>query len=263
VDATTPRVRATRFGRAARAFVWWLLSPFAYPTATLALRTRCRVLLGPFAGMSYPPSLVARHVFGPPLQAGTYEHELNDSVEALVADDPPVVVNVGTASGYYAVGLARRLVGSRVIGYELDPGLREASALLARANGVADRVELRGECTLPILVALEPELGGGAIAVLMDCEGCETSLLDPQAVPWLARASILVEVHPSLDPQIGFRLSERLAPTHEVEAIVGEARWASRFPEIWALPRLRDIDRELLVAEHRHGPGDWLWATPR
>ena len=43
----------------------------------------------------------------------------------------------------------------------------------------------------------------------------------------------------------------------------GEPRWASRFPELWSVHGLRQIDRELVVAEYRQGIGEWLWAVPK
>ena len=73
---------------------------------------------------------------------------------------------------------------------------------------------------------------------------------------------MLVELHPSVDPEMAATLSGRLADTHEVELIDSRERWASSFPELWEMPRLRNVDRELLVAEHRHGHQQWLWARP-
>jgi hypothetical protein len=130
-------------------------------------------------------------------------------------------------------------------------------------NGVGARIDWRGECTAVELAAHEDQLAGRSVCVLMDCEGCEAELADPAVVPWLGRASLLVELHTSIDAGIEQRLEERLAPTHETSAIRGRPPWASRWPELMALRGLRQIDRELLVAEFRHGGQDWLWATPK
>lgn len=248
---------------AVRDWVWWLLSPYAYATARLALRTRARVLIGPFAGMRYPFGLVARMLFYGPAQVGCYEQELHPVIEEIVATRPDLVINVGAAGGYYAVGLSRRLSAADVIAYETEAARRDAVAKLASLNGVAERVDLRGTCTVADLAALAPTGPGRRTCLVMDCEGAEADLLDPEAVPWLADASVLAELHPSLDREIGSRLSSRLGASHETRLISAVPRWASHIPAAWEMPGLRDIDCELLVAEYRHGVQQWLWATPR
>jgi hypothetical protein len=241
--------------------LWWALSPFAYPTARVALAGRGRVLAGPFAGMRYPASFVPRMLISGPYQVGSFELELHPAVERIVAERPATVVNVGSAEGYYAVGMAMRLPGARVIAFELDGELRSASERLARLNGVAERIELRGLCTAAELAALDP---AAPVAVIMDCEGAESQLADPERVPWLHRASLLVELHPAIDADIRSRLEERFAPGHELEPISAEIRRASLFDaHLRSIRGLRRIDRELLVAEFRDGPQDWLRATPR
>jgi hypothetical protein len=75
---------------------------------------------------------------------------------------------------------------------------------------------------------------------------------------------LLVELHPAIDARIEARLLERFARTHELEPIPSEVRRASDFdPQLRPIGGLRRIDRELLVAEFRDGPQEWLWATPR
>src|SRR5271165_2199287 len=51
---------------------------------------------------------------------GFYEEELHDAVEEAIAGNPDLVLNVGCAEGFYAVGLARRLPESRVIAFDID-----------------------------------------------------------------------------------------------------------------------------------------------
>jgi len=241
----------------------WLASPLAYPSVQIARQTCCRVLLGPFAGTRYPFGFLPRGLFLGPPQVGSYEAELHDTVERIVAAAPAVVVNIGAAEGYYAVGLARRLPELEVVAFEADSELRAACERLARLNGVAARVDVRGSCNAEVLAELGSRVERRSVCVVMDCEGCEGELADPDAVPWLERASMLVELHASIDAEIEQRLERRVSPTHATEVIRGRVPWAARWQELARLRGLRQIDRELLVAEFRHGGQDWLWATPR
>ena len=195
----------------------------------MALASRCRVLAGPFAGMRYPASFVPRMLFSGPYQVGSFELELHPAVERIVAERPATVVNVGSAEGYYAVGLAMRLAGARLVGFELDPALRAAAAALAELNVGAGRVELRGLCTVAELAGLAPS---GRTAVIMDCEGAEGELADPDRVPWLRDASLLIELHPAIDADVRSRLEARFADTHELELIPAEIRRASLFDPV-------------------------------
>ena len=247
----------------ARRLVSWLASPLVYPSLQIARQTRCRVLLGPFAGMRYPLGFLAAGRFVGPAQVGSYEAELHDALERVVAEAPQVLVNVGSAEGYYAVGLALRLPGLDVIAFEADPEMRAAAGRLAKLNEVKDRIDLRGECTPEALGGLDAEIGGRTALVVMDCEGCEAQLAQPEGSGWMQRATWLVELHTAIDGEVEQRLELRLAPTHETTVIRARPPWASRWAELAGLRGLRAIDRELLVAEFRHGGQDWLWATPR
>jgi hypothetical protein len=239
----------------------WLTSPGAYASTQIARQTGCGVLRGPFAGMRYPWSFVPRRLFPGPYVAGSFECELDSIIEAIIAAEPEVLVNVGAAQGYYAVGLGRAVWEMSVIAYEADPALRAAARRIARLNEVEPRLDARGTCTVDELAGLGQRLAGRRVCVLMDCEGAEAELIDPAAAPWLARASLLVELH-GPDGASGQVLERRLAGSHELRLVRAEPRWASRFPELWSVAGLRQIDRELVVAEYRQGIQEWLWAVP-
>jgi len=114
---------------------------------------------GPFAGLRYPRSAVL-HVPGlVPRLAGTYELEVRQIVEALARSQPELLINIGAADGYYAVGLALRCPMRNVIAYEADPYRVHVSSHVARLNNVGDRIDLRGVCTVEALARLSPPLG--------------------------------------------------------------------------------------------------------
>ena len=185
---------------------------------------------GPFAGLIYPdqqPLTLA------PKLLGIYERELHPAIEAAIRAQPDVIVNVGAADGYYAVGLARRLPAATVIAYEADAGQRELCRRVAAANGVA--IELRGTAG--------PGNVEGADLVVMDCEGCERALLKPP-LP----ATIIVELHDFVHPGVGGEIAARFAATHEVQIV----------PTGPQPPH-----GELLLSEYRPGPMRWAVLTPR
>ena len=123
---------------------------------------------------------------------------------------------------------------------------------VAALNGLEDRVRLHGGCTPANLAPLT----GPKTFVLCDCEGAELELLDPDRVPGLQRADILVELHESIVPGISRTIEERFAATHRVNFIRASARNPEACP---LLARLTARQRRFAVNELRAGKTDWAY----
>lgn len=215
------------------------------------------VVRGPFSGMRLPPRtmfLDARFekVFG------AYEHELFPWLEELASSPNQFskVVNVGAADGFFAVGLARLLPQVEVVAFEPNgvktPVLRE----MARINGVDGRITLHGFCREPDLQALSCD---EPVLVVMDIDGGERDLLDPQAVPWLVRAAILVETHDAFVPGVTALLMKRFAASHSI------VEFSMRGPDFGSIAPLRGLrmhEVDALVGSERPGLQSWLWMRP-
>jgi hypothetical protein len=212
---------------------------------------------GPFAGMRYPDwALTAVDLFAPKL-LGIYERELHDVVERLIDRSPEVVVNIGAADGYYAVGFARRLPHARVLAYEANEERAEQLVAIAELNGVAAQVEAVAAPARP--ETLETLLVGRA-AVVCDCDGCEAELLDPHTAPRLRHADVLVETHDMLAPGTTERLERAFGSSHEIARIDAGQRFVDDFPEIDFMPL---VTRQLAISEFRRAPMLWLDMTPQ
>ncbi len=220
------------------------------------LRER-KVLSGPFVGMSYIDRAVGSSWF--PKLLGTYEMELAPVIEKLPAMGFDRVVDVGAAEGYYAVGLARML-NLPVTAFEA--GNREPLENLVKLNGVEDRVTIRDYCDLG---RLQDAIGDGAGTLLvMDIEGGEVSMLDPEFLPALKHCAILVETHDFIIRGANDAVAARFASTHDVEAIPYRRRTAEDFPASIGPFRLFDHRQYLLEYMDERLPGTaWLWMTPK
>lgn len=171
-----------------------------------------RVLAGPFQGMKYVRSSCGSALL--PKLLGTYENELHPAIELLCRLDTDVIVDVGAAEGYYVVGMARRVPGARVIGFETNRVGRVLTRRLARVNGVSARVSTRGFCAhAGLREALE---GAREPVVICDIEGAELELLDPREVPALRRCKLLVELHEGGQPTERGELYGRFGESHTI-----------------------------------------------
>ncbi|MCB6177599.1 class I SAM-dependent methyltransferase [Rhodobacter sp. Har01] len=218
--------------------------------ATLAAQSGRAVLSGPFAGMDYP--VKAAEGARAARLLGCYEAGLAPVIETIVARGYPLVIDVGAAEGYYAVGLARRMPQTRVLAHDSDDRAQALCRALAQANGVADRVQVAGRLDHRdfALCTAQPTV------VICDIEGAEDDLLDPVAAPGLRAADILVEVHEGVRPGLLVRLADRFSATHRITRL--DRRLAAEALPAWT-EALNDLDRLLLLWEWRASPTPWLW----
>jgi hypothetical protein len=290
-------ILGTRAGAVGRALLAWRTRAAAErlldrrgvreAAATIAREAGDVVLAGPFAGMRYPRR--RGDIVHAAKLVGSYERELHDSLEALIARQPALVVNVGSGDGYYAVGLARRLPGTRVVAVDPDPLAQRAARATASLNGVGAQVRdavrvSASELGSLLAAAAEPVAGPAAGSVegpapgsvagpaagaglsapphalcVADCEGFEDDLLDPARAPALRCADLIVETHDFARPGVTARLASRFAATHRVVGLEVMVRDATDYPSLRAL---EPATASALLDEYRHMPQSWLVMTP-
>ena len=202
------------------------LYPSAFLRRAVVKQTGRRVVAGPFAGMQF----VDRATWGAyvPKLIGTYELELHEVVERAIARRPQLVIDIGGAEGYYAVGFLRRLPAARLVVFEQQEVARRELAHLARMNQVTERLTILGSCDCTSLAGVlnVPQ----STLIISDVEGYEVALLDPMKVPSLLQADLLVEVHDSRVEGCGELIKQRFADTHQVRPIPQRARNISDYP---------------------------------
>jgi hypothetical protein len=233
--------------------------PVTYLEQHAYKNTGGRVHDGPFKGMRYiEHSYFSAYI---PKILGMYEREVNPAIERAIAASPELVIDIGAAEGYYAVGLAMRLPAAKVIAFEMAEKGQALLRTMAEMNGVADHVEVRGRCDRPDLQALLEQ--HPRALVVCDCEGFEAILLDPLRVPSLRTATILVESHDFILPGVAEELTERFTPTHRIERIWSTDRRPDEYPfKSTYLKMLPDSYKSWVVSEWRPTRMSWLAMEP-
>jgi len=197
-----------------------------------------------------------------PKLLGVYEIELKPVFDSLWDISFPQIIVVGAAEGYYAVGTALKWPSTRVIAFESSPEGRELLNQVVELNGLKERVEIRGYCSME---ALRDTLATSSTGLLiMDVEGGENELLDRSLLASLAGYHIIVEVHDFVDTAIAGRLRERFQPSHEIQEIWSRPRRLSDFATPAFLPLRWYMLRGLRASskEYRPGPMRWFYLSP-
>lgn len=213
-----------------------------------------RIWSGPFAGMDYMEAATEGALI--PRLIGTYESELHPHLAAFAAEGLDLVIDVGCAEGYYAVGLARMMPDVEVHAFDIDEKARNACEELARRNAVSDRVVIGGEFKPDGFEAY----AGRRVLVLVDAEGAEVDILQPSLSPALAQMNLIVETHNVYRPRALETMIERFSPTHEIERVDQQPKTFEMPP---VLKGLTHLDQLLAVWEWRQQPTPWLVMRPK
>jgi hypothetical protein len=239
----------------------WRFRPIGITHLAVVSRSGLQVMTGPFQGMKY-----VREAQGsclPPKLLGCYERELHPVFEAYRAEPLDLVIDIGAAEGYYAVGVVYSGIAQKSIAYEAVPEGANLLREVARRNGVENRVSVKGFCRpedlQTELVAAVP----GRTLVIVDAEGAEDVLLDPAHVPAITNASVLVELHDFIVPGVTDRIRERFSATHTITRFdQQDRRIDENLCRTWLVRQLPARYRLEILSEKRPIPMHWFWMRP-
>jgi SAM-dependent methyltransferase len=218
---------------------------------TLLKQQGTLVLGGPFEGMDFlSQSSEGCHIAK---LLGCYEQPLHPHIETAVKTDYPLILNIGCAEGYYAVGMARRMPCIQMLAFDLNPHAQATCRELAKKNNVADRVVVSGLFNPQDFA----DYAGQHILLVCDIEGAEKDLLDPAVSPALAGMDLIIESHECLIPGVTRLLMERFAATHDITMVEDNGQRQMTHVPAW-FNNLAHLDQLLAVWEWRSGPTPWL-----
>jgi hypothetical protein len=206
---------------------------------------------GPFKGMRYISTADDGCLV--PKLLGCYEEELTPTIEEFISKGYTRVVDVGCASGYFLVGLAFRQPGADAFGFDTDEGARARCAENIALNKLEKRITLGGFCTPENL----DKLIQGRTLLIIDCEGGEFDVLNPQACPSLSRCDMIVELHDFINNKITGTLRDRFRDSHSIEII----KTRDRKPDPESYPSLDALPKEHwseALTERRPCPMEWM-----
>ena len=239
-------------------------SPFMAATDALLIKWRQKTSLrlmhsgqnqtmaGPFKGLIWPKDYLPE----PPMLIGCYEEELFPVIEEIIRLNPSRIVNIGAAEGYYATGLAKKLPHCQITTFEASQSFQRIAQEITELNNVSERIILKGFCHLQ---DLKDELTEPAL-LLVDCEGGEFELLNPELVPILRDCHILVEIHDFINPNISKEIMFRFAQSHDLTSIISKGRNTAFHS---AVRRWDSFSQLMSVSEFRQGPMEWFWLKPK
>ncbi|GAC1419496.1 MAG: hypothetical protein NVS1B13_02230 [Flavisolibacter sp.] len=219
-----------------------------------------KVLYGPFKGMKYPFFSSICSMLYPKL-LGSYEKELQPFIESYCKDQYSEILDIGCAEGYYAIGLALKNPQSKVYAFDTDQNARNLCYEMAKANGVENRIEIKGSCSAEDLARFSFGKKGLIIA---DCEGYELSLFTRNNINNLKNCDVLIETHDFINIQITTYLYDIFQNTHDITIVrsVDDIEKAKTY--LFKESDSMDLaTKKLLFQEGRPGTMEWFICAPK
>ncbi|MDF2933120.1 MAG: hypothetical protein K0R36_2451 [Chryseobacterium sp.] len=181
-------------------------------TASVLEKTGNQIYTGPFAGLLIPdilkPSLKLSEVLG------LYESVLHRSFSQLINKNIENIMVIGGHKGYYPAGLSNLLRPKNMYVFEMDEQFRPLIDSWIEINNLKPYINFP-EATEEILLNWQEKID----FLLIDCEGAEDFLLQPQKFHWQSETDILVEIHHFYDNKILGNLISRFKDTHNLSII--------------------------------------------
>ena len=205
---------------------------------------------GPFSGVKYLSNSTMGSLL--PKIIGSYEEPIQPWIKEVLRRKYSKIINLGSAEGYYAVGLAKGLPQSHVLASDIDYRaqiLCNKLAKLNRCKNLTTERELSHE-------KLNKEIVKNNTLILCDIEGAEEVVLNPRKVPHLMDTDIICEVHDHVVARnITDTLLTRFHQTHTITIVVDNKRNLEKYSEILKLPK---NTRAFALDEGRSGIAKWM-----
>jgi len=237
-------------------YVHWSWKRREELTNLIFQRTNGRVYQGPFRGMRILPKWSWGDGDSAGKLLGLYECELFDSIETVINSCPDLVMNIGSAEGFYGIGFGKRLPSAQVVLVDVS----EAAINIARENAQVNQVNKIQFSTDSSVDNFRSYLAKYYRPfIFMDCEGYEEDFLDLEKIPELIKTTVIVESHDCIRAGLTDKLADRFKDTHKVTKIPQGAK----NPYLDITYDLSDYDKMLLCVESRPSTMTWLVMEPK
>ena len=218
---------------------------------TIIQKYGTKVLGGPFKGMNFLDS-VSEGCYAPKL-LGLYEAELHSYIDEIVEKKPDVIINIGCAEGYYAVGLKMLLPDTEVYAFDIDPDAKKKCKQLSEMNNV--NININDEFKSEIL----KDFNTKDVVIFCDIEGDEVKLINSHNLDLYKNSEICMELHHNGIDHNKDIIPNILDKTHTTNLIWQKGK-NFEVPEL--ISNISHLDILLSAWEWRSYPTPWLIAKP-
>lgn len=205
------------------------------------------VLHGPFKGLKYVSYEAALNAL--PKILGTYEKELHPVLKRIIESEFDIMLNIGAAEGYYAIGIALLRPKLKIIAFDIDTNVRKMLQKMILLNNVNNQISIEKICNIETLKQFQHNTRG---LIISDCEGYELELFQESIIENIRNFDLLIEVHDGIEKNISKTLKKIFKNTHSISIIKQAKRKVQDFPYNYDMPAFDKL------ASMHEGRGSWI-----
>ena len=186
---------------------------------------------------------------------GLYENQILEWIQRKKFD---LLIDIGAADGYYALGILSSKIASRAVTFEISINDREITKASAIINNVDDKISIKGEATTSEIIEVLKSCSNGLI--IMDIEGGEYNLITSELLKAAKNSCLIIELHEVVNKDIQVNLLNLCKQFHQFEELTSLER---NFPRDKFIEKLTDNERSLLLSEGRPYAMSWVVLSPK
>jgi len=226
----------------------------------LSINSEYKVLNGVFKDLQYPSLNITESTLVPKI-VGSYEYQLQHWLSQIINTNYSDIVNIGSAEGYYAVGLAKKMPNTVIHCYDINEKDIEFSKQMAKANN-ASNLTWNTFCNENTLLNFAYR---GKTLIICDCEGYELELFTKTVIDKCKHVDFLIELHDVVNPIISSQILSNFQSTHTFNVVNNKD---VDYSMLNGLQKLSPKEREFALFEHRGGLYknifmEWVFLTPK
>jgi hypothetical protein len=192
---------------------------------------------------------------------GLYEQEVQNAI-VNYAKGYSTFVNIGSADGFYALGVLTNNLFSNAICFEVSDVEKEVFWENSKLNSLSDKVTMFGAAEVGFWEKIPSAIASSCL-VLCDIEGGEFTVFDELALNHFRKSTVIIELHEFMVSDGVNQLAsliKRSTPHFKISYLTTTSRDFSKFTE---LHKLQDNLRWLIASEGRGELQKWLVLEPK
>lgn len=216
------------------------------------------VLNGVYKDMILPQTYIWNSYDHCPKVLGLYEKEVQDLLNRFEYDN---FINIGCAEGYHLIGQIFLNKKRKGIGFESDNSCLKILKKNAVLNNCYSRIKLFKKAEDNFVdVLINSKINLKKSCFLIDIEGDEFQILNDSNLKKLQKSKLIIEFHSRKIEKENLNFFNLLKSYFNLDILQTNERSLSSYKE---LKDFNDVDRWLMVSEHRPCLMSWIVCYPK
>lgn len=218
-----------------------------------------QVKFGHFQGLKLDPHAAWGKMDYCSMLLGTYEKEIIDEIHNESHTDKKILVELGAADGFYAIGTVFNKRFIQAYCFEMTENGRNTIARNAELNAVANQITIHGYADSNFYSNLT-DTNWSDVFILCDVEGAEFEIFDDDCLKAIRGSTIVIEIHHWIK-DFWIKYEKLIRTAGQYFSIHTLTRTHMSFPDCPELYDMHDDNRALMLSEGRPNVMRYLLLT--